>query len=243
MKLSIKRLAASWRALPVCWTTAAALTVAIVYADGFWLTALQGAIGAIELNEPPFVHWLRDATLILPLVFLAVLLALLAARRWLGRSQSALVQVGAAALLVALISGGVGIAQAGASSLRSYQIQVQHLELMHSYGAPNQPGSAALAEFGPAAPLPYYLYCSVRGAVKVAADGSTVVGSAVTLLEYATLMVHVRALAIITLALLITNLLIASVLLALRRDHLWAQPLAANSGVSAAYPSAPHRYA
>ena len=231
MTTAIKRLAANGRALPVRWTTVAVFALAIAYVDGFWVTALQGAIGAVELNEPPFLHWLRDATLMLPLVFLAVLLALLGARRWFARRHR-LVGLAAAALLVALISGGVGIAEVGASSLRNYQIQVQHLELMHSYGAANQPGSAELAGFGPVAPLPYYLYCRVRGAVTVAADGSTVVGSAVTLLEYATLMVHVRALALSALVLLITNLVIAVGLLALLNDRLWVTRLATSPPAS-----------
>ena len=228
MTTAIKRLAAYGRALPVRWTTVAVFALAIAYVDGFWVTALQGAIGAVELNEPPFILWLRDATLMLPLVFLAVLLALLGARRWFARSRHRLIGLAVAALLVALISGGVGIAEVGASSLRNYQLQVHHLEQLHSYGAANQPGSAALAEFGSVAPLPYYLYCRVRGAVTVAADGSAVVGSAVTLLEYATLLVHVRALSLSALVLLITNLVIAVGLLALLNDRLWSTQLAAD---------------
>lgn len=228
MTKAITHLADYGRHLPVRWTTVAAFAIVIAYGDGFWLTALQGAIGAIERNEPPLIHWLRDATLMLPLVFIAVLVALLCARRWFAGSRRTLVGFGATALLVALISGGVGIAEAVASSLRDYQFQVQRL----SYGPATPLGSADLAGFGPTAPLPYYLYCNLRGAVTVGADGSSVVGSAVTRLEYATLMMHVRALSIGALVLLTTNLVIAVVLLAVLKDRLWLTRLATSPQVN-----------
>jgi hypothetical protein len=221
------RLAAYVRQLPVRWTTVAALAIVIAYSDGFWLTALQGAIGAVELDEPPFMHWLRDATLMLPLVFLAVLVGLLGARRWFARRRW-LVGRGAAALLIALVSGGVGIAAAGANSLRDYQYQIQHHELLHSYGAATQPGAAGASGFGPVAPAAYELYCNLRGAVTVRPDGSAVVGDSVTLLEYETLMLHVRALAIAALILLSTNLVLAAGLVALLKDRLWATRLVAS---------------
>ena len=220
---AFKRLIDYPRRLPVRWTTVAVFAIVLAYVDGFWLTALQGTIGAIELNEPPFMHWLRDSTLMLPLVFLAVLLALLGARRWFAGRRRALVGLGAAALLIALISGGIGIAEVGASSFIDYQYQKHHLELIHSYGVAAQAGAATVAGFGPAtngfgpaASLTYTLYCNLRG---VAA------GSAVTLLEYATLMVHVRALYISTLVLLSTNLVIAAMLLLLLKDRLWSPRL------------------
>lgn len=212
MTTAITWLAKYRRALPGSWAAPVALALALAYGDGFWVTALQGTIGAIERNQAPLFRWMRDSTLMLPLVFLAVLVALLLARRWCGR-RHALVQAAAGALLIALISGSIGLAEVGVSSLTDYQYQVKHLELMHSYGAANQPGSVELAGFGAAAPLSYTLYCNLRG---VAAD------SAVALLEYATLMVHVRALYLSALILLLTNLAIAVVLLALYNNRLWA---------------------
>jgi hypothetical protein len=213
MTRAIKRLAHYGHHLPLRWTTVALIAAALAYIDGFWLTALQGAIGAIERNQPPFTRWLRDSTLMLPLVFLAVLLALLLARRWFAGSRSKLVGLGAAALLIALLSGGVGLAEAGASSLTDYQYQIQHLHLASPNGTANQADKAELAGFGTPAPLPYSLYCNLRG---VAA------GSATSLIEYATLMVHVRALTISAVVLLLVNLGITALLLALLRNRLWA---------------------
>ena len=76
----------------------------------------------------------------LPLVVLTVLLALLGARRWFAGGRRALVGLGVAALLIALITGVVGIAEVGASSFIDYQYQKHHLELIHSYGAATQAG-------------------------------------------------------------------------------------------------------
>src|SRR5262249_3682517 len=60
---------------------AAPFAVALAFGSGLWLTALHLAEGATERDEPPLLlHWLRDSTLALPLVFVAVLGALLVAR-------------------------------------------------------------------------------------------------------------------------------------------------------------------
>jgi hypothetical protein len=85
---------------------------------------------------------------------------------------------------------------------------------MHSYGgAVTQPGAVALADLGSVAPLPYALYCNLRG---VAAN------NAVTLMQYATFMTHVRAMLMISGLLLSTNLIIVTVLLVMLKDHLWS---------------------
>jgi hypothetical protein len=212
MALAIKRFTDYRPYLPIRWTAVALFATLIAYADGFWLTSLQGVIGAIERNEPPFMRWLRDSTLMLPLVVLAVLLALACSRRLIQHSQHNLVRFGITALLVALISSAIGIAEVAASSARDYQLQVQHLELMHSYGgAVAQPAAIDLAGFGSA---PYALYCNLRGAAA---------NNAVTLLEYATFNLHVRAVFYAGLLLLTTNLVLASGILALLKDRgIWS---------------------
>jgi hypothetical protein len=219
MTISLTRLAGKLRGLPVRWSTVALFALALTYADGFWVTVIQATIGAIERNEPPFTRWLRDSTLMLPVVALAVLSALLLARHWM-RGRRALARLGGTLLLVAVIAGGVSIAEIAASSAYDYSFQAKHLELLHSYGADQQ---NTLAGFGPAAaPLPYTLYCNLRG---VAAD------SAIALLQYATFLAHLRALAYASLLVLATNFVIVSASLALRKDRQWtlqtgAQPLA-----------------
>ena len=49
------------------------LTVALAYAGVLWMNVLHKAQGAHENRELPLlVHWLRDGTLALPIVFVAV---------------------------------------------------------------------------------------------------------------------------------------------------------------------------
>src|SRR4051812_25755021 len=87
MPTTLTRLGSAIRRLPVHWRTVALCALALALVDGFWLTALQGAIGAIERLESPFARWLRQSVLLLPLFGLAVLLALLLARRWAARGR------------------------------------------------------------------------------------------------------------------------------------------------------------
>jgi hypothetical protein len=208
-----KRVAAYGRNLPARWQTAALFAIAIAYADGFWLTALQGAIGAIERVQSPVIHWLRDATLMLPLVFVAVVGALLLARRWMGRTRSKLAGFVLVVLLVAVLTGVVGLAKALASSAYDYSFQVKHLWILHSFGNNTQLDTVGLAGFGAAAPASYYLYCSLRG---VSAQ------SAIAQLEYITLMLHIRAMYLAAVLLLATNLIVVTALLAWLHDRLWS---------------------
>src|SRR4051812_10996660 len=60
----------------------AAYAIALAYGASFWLVLLHGAEGGRERHEPPFLaHWLRDGTLALPLVAIAVALGLVLASR------------------------------------------------------------------------------------------------------------------------------------------------------------------
>jgi hypothetical protein len=94
---------------------AAAFGLAIAYGGGYWLHQLHEAEGAVELNAPPgLLHWLRDSTLSLPLVFVATMVAVFLARRLLarfGRDASPLV-VGtvmtASVALIASVALGIG---------------------------------------------------------------------------------------------------------------------------------------
>src|SRR6202022_3263881 len=45
-------------------------SVGLAYGGGLWLHLLHEAEGATELNAPPgIIHWLRDSSLSLPLLF------------------------------------------------------------------------------------------------------------------------------------------------------------------------------
>src|SRR3954449_605181 len=64
------------------------LAIALAYGGGAWLQFLHAREGGIERNEPGVVaHWLRDGTLALPLVLLAVAVAFVLVQRVLRRFE------------------------------------------------------------------------------------------------------------------------------------------------------------
>lgn len=203
---SIKHIVAQEGRLPVRWTALAIVALVISYADGFWLVAIQGAVGAIERTESPFNRWLRDSTLLLPLIMLGVLGGLLWARGWFERSQWKPAGLGITVLLVAIVSGSVGIAAIAANSLYDLSFQTKHQELLHSFGTITQPGTVNL---------------NLRTPETVASTENTAIGSAVVQMELATIMVHVRALGYASVLILTTNLVIVTALLAALNDRLW----------------------
>src|SRR6185295_11778065 len=86
------------------------LTVVLAYGGVLWMNVLHLAQGAHETNEPPLLlHWLRDATLALPLIFVAVWVGLLLCRRILDRTGEPGAVVGTAltAALVAAVTSAV----------------------------------------------------------------------------------------------------------------------------------------
>src|SRR3954453_1367836 len=65
------------------------LAIALAYGGGGWLQFLHAREGGIERNEPGVVaHWLRDGTLALPLVLLAVAVAFVLVQRVLRRFEA-----------------------------------------------------------------------------------------------------------------------------------------------------------
>lgn len=194
-----QRLTAWRRRLQVSWVTIGFFAIVIAYADGFWVTSLQGAIGAIGRREAPFVRWLRDSTLMLPLFFLAVLGAVLLARRWVGQGHRRLVKLGATALLIVVFSSGVAIAEVAASSAYDYHLQTRHLELEHRMGMDTN------------------MNMNMN-------TGDTPLAAT----KRDTFNVHVRAVTFASVVMLITNLVLVVWVLALRSDRLWrrsAKPL------------------
>src|SRR6202040_2497088 len=152
--------------------------------------------------QPPLMRWLRDSTLMLPLYVLAVLAAVLLARRWAGQSRRTLVKLGATALLITLISSVVCIAEVAASSAYDYHFQSRDLALvqnLHHHQVPAQPGSLVSTSAGGASTCAGL--CSAR---------------------QTTLKVHVRAVKYASAMLLLTNLVLVAWVLALRCDRrLW----------------------
>jgi hypothetical protein len=121
--------------LGVPWKTVVALAVVLAYADGFWLTSLRNAVGAVERTQSPFASWLRESTLVLPVYVLAVLAVLTLALRWFGPVLTKPKTVVATALLVVVAGTVVGLATTVASSAYDYHLQSAQLHLMQSMSA------------------------------------------------------------------------------------------------------------
>src|SRR4051812_15620845 len=133
MDSTLTRVDAAQRRLSIYWLTVAFFAVVIAFGDGFWVTSVQGAVGAIERNDPPLSRWLRDSALMLPLFFLAVLAAILLGRRWFGSSRRRLVKFGGTALLIVLLTSAVAVTEVAASSAYDYRLQSRELVSVHAF--------------------------------------------------------------------------------------------------------------
>jgi hypothetical protein len=199
----------------VSWLTIALFAVVIAYADGFVVTALQGVVGAKQRSAAPFGRWLRDSTLMLPLFFLAVLAAVLVARRWVGQSHHRVAKFAATALLIIGFGSGVGIAEVAASSAYDYHLQASELQQQEQQQG-RTPEEAA------------------QSASVDQTDAATCTGACTT--QRATLNVHVRAVLYGTVVLLITNLVLVLWVLALRSDRLWRRSDGTPTSAASAVP-------
>src|SRR3954469_9164173 len=133
----------------VPWVTVLGLAAVMAYADGFWLTSLQGAVGAIERSQDPFNQWLRGSTLMLPLFAVAVLWALSRAHRRLGPALRRPRTIAAAALLVAAAGAVVGVGEVVASSAYDYHLQSKLINTsasLHNHVSPTATPAQAAAE-------------------------------------------------------------------------------------------------
>jgi hypothetical protein len=118
------------RAVP--WSTVVPLAVVLAYADGYWVTSLRGAVGAIETTQSPFASWWRQSTLMLPVFVFAVLAAVTLAARWFGPVLRKARTVLAAGLLIVAAGTVVGLAEIVATAVYDYHLQVSQLRLMDS---------------------------------------------------------------------------------------------------------------
>ena len=187
---ALDRRAAALQRRHVPWLTIALLAVLLNLADEFWLTSLQGAIGAVSLAQHPFVSWLRSSALLLPLFGLAVLWGLRRAQRRYGPTLTSPRSVVAAALLITVACTVVGIAVAATSSASSYGVQSRELR-QHGGGHLHSTSTATENSCGVA--------CQA---------------------QRATLAAHVRGLTYATGVLLVTNLVLVGWVLALSGGRL-----------------------
>lgn len=119
------------RAVP--WATVLSLAVLMAYANGFWLTSLRGAVGAIERTQGPFASWLRESTLAVPAYVFAVLGALTLALRLFGSAPRRL-RLLMTALMVVAAGTVAGTIEMAASSAYDYHLQASQQQMMHSMG-------------------------------------------------------------------------------------------------------------
>jgi hypothetical protein len=185
------------RRLGVSWATIILFAVVISYVNGFWVTSLQITVGALERSAPPFERWLRDSTIMLPLYTAAVLLAVLLARRWFGRSQRAAVRVVTVGLLIVAVCTPVGIVEVANSAAYDYQLQKEHIELVDGFNHTR------------------------HEATSTAAPTDDCVGTCAA--KQSTLGLHVRAGTQAGVLMLITNALLVVWLLAVGGDRLWTR--------------------
>jgi len=198
----------AWRdRLQMWWITVAVFAIVIAFADGFVVTSLHGAVGAIERRSSPFHQWLTGSMLMLPLFFVAVVGALLVARRLVGPRRG-LVEFGATALLVTLLTSGVALAEVGASSAYDYHLQVRHLQLEDSLHHTHPAAAPVVLTAQPTTPGQSTGACT--GLCATTRD---------------TLNVHVRAVSHAALLMLITNFALVVWVMALRNDRLWRRPV------------------
>ena len=127
----------------VPWRTVATLAVVLSFADGFWLTSLRSAVGAIERTQSPFASWLRESLFLVPAYAVAVLAALTLAMRWFGPELRRPRAVVATALLVVAAGTLLALAVNVASSAYDYHLQSAQLQLMGSMPSMPSMGSTA----------------------------------------------------------------------------------------------------
>jgi hypothetical protein len=97
-----------------------ALTATMAYGGGLWLHLLHEAEGATEPGAPSgLVHWLRDSTLLLPIVLLATWVGLRLARRLVTPVAGGGSTVLAIAAPTAVVATATSLAEALASPLHA----------------------------------------------------------------------------------------------------------------------------
>ena len=116
--------------LTVPWLTVLSLATVMAYADGFWMLTLRGAVGAIERTQEPFVSWLRESTLVLPLFVLVVLGASTLALRHFGPVLRTPRAVAATGLLIAAAGTVLGVTVIVGSSAYDYHLESDLLGMM-----------------------------------------------------------------------------------------------------------------
>jgi hypothetical protein len=124
----------------VPWSTVLPLAVVTAYADLFWVVAMRGAVASTERADAPFVTWLRESLLLLPVYVFAVLAALTLALRWFGPHPLRARTTAVTLLLVSVAATVAGVAVLAANGAYDYQMQIAHLDQMTAMRGTCGPG-------------------------------------------------------------------------------------------------------
>ncbi len=182
----------------VSWITVAVLAVVITFADGFWITSLEGAVGAIERTQSPFTSWLRESLIVLPLFTLGVLAALALGRRWFGQLARGSVRMTATAALLVVAVTIVAAGQTTFNAVWDYRIQAEQVTKLHSLH-PTAPSVDAIN-------------------ADLVVNGSC---NSICAGQRSTMEVHVKSIGMAGLLLLLTNVVLVAWVLMLRGGVLW----------------------
>jgi hypothetical protein len=141
------RFAAFRGKVPLPWVTVFAVAIVMAAADGFIVTSIQGAVGAIQRSQSPFASWSRDTAILLPVFVVAVMWAFGRAHHKHGLGSLAMRswrRVITTALLIAAAGAVVGIAHTTVSAAIDYRLQSQQLQrtaALHSHTVGGLDGS------------------------------------------------------------------------------------------------------
>ncbi|HEY7101681.1 MAG TPA: hypothetical protein VH573_08585 [Mycobacteriales bacterium] len=148
------RFAAFRGKVPLPWVTVVVLAVVMAAADGFIVTSIQGAVGAIQRAQSPFASWTRDTAIMLPIFVVAVMWAFTRAHQKHGLTSRAMQswrRVVTTALLIVAAGTAVGIVHTVVNAGIDYRLQSQQLQqtaLTHGH-AHDAVGSAGTTSNSP----------------------------------------------------------------------------------------------
>lgn len=181
------------RRLPVSWATVGLLAVLVAYADGFWLTSLRGAVGAISHAQAPVRTWVRVSALMTPVFLAGIVVALWLTNRWFAGRRRVARAVFAGALLLT-VTTGIAVGQATVMAVQDYAVQSDQLATLHSSHLATTPAAVAV-DPGACTSL-----CAAR---------------------QLTVHAHVKGVTLATGVILLTNLVLLAWVLAARGGRLW----------------------
>ncbi len=180
----------------VAWSTVLPFALVLAYADGFWMTSLRGAVGAISRTQEPFTSYWRTSSLMVPVFVLAVLAAFAYAAHRFGLEPLPARPVVLTGVLVLSSATLAALLLSVGSAAYDYVLQINQLQVMRDMpGMQDGCGDA----------------CFNRQ-------------------QWMTLDAHARAIAYTGLALLVTNAVVVTWLIALRGGRLTLVGPASRSG-------------